>query len=322
MPQVKPTTFEVHESTPYRGKKWRVSGYSGGKRKQYWHATKSAAQAHARDLNLERAAYGSDLVLTPALRLEVVQATQLLAPHGKSLLDGIRFYVDHLTASAMPTVPLSLLAARVREEFAQRRAENRLTPRSVDAVCVTLKKLEARFGDVSDIRSITTLQIREWLGTLDVAIKTRNQIRGYTRQIFGLAVQWELLEKNPVTPIEKMNERYNTEGVVGSLNAGDTERLFYAADPDVIPFMALWFFGGIRKETIEKLDWANVNLKERHAIVPRTAGKNKRRYKVTLSDNLVAWLQPHERVEGSLMAPSPNRSQTLMPNLSGGCCNR
>jgi hypothetical protein len=53
-----------------------------------------------------------------------------------------------------------------------------------------------------------------------------------------------------------------------------------------------------------------VKLSEKRVIVPRYAGKNDRRYRVTLSDNLVEWLRPHVVESGSLMAPAraTNRS--------------
>jgi integrase len=47
-----------------------------------------------------------------------------------------------------------------------------------------------------------------------------------------------------------------------------------------------------------------VKLSEKRVIVPRYAGKNDKRYRVTLSDNLVEWLRPHVIESGPLLAPA------------------
>ena len=45
------------------------------------------------------------------------------------------------------------------------------------------------------------------------------------------------------------------------------------------------FFAGIRRATLERLDWSDVKFDEKRVIVPRHKGKNQLRYRVTLSEN-------------------------------------
>jgi hypothetical protein len=112
--------------------------------------------------------------------------------------------------------------------------------------------------------------------------------------------------ENPISKIKKFKELSNPDGSDQIknqvLSARETEKLFCAAqsDPEIIPFLALWFFAGIRRATLEKLDWSAVKSSEKRVIVPRYAGKNDTRYRVTLSDNLVEWLRPHVCESGSL----------------------
>ncbi len=93
------------------------------------------------------------------------------------------------------------------------------------------------------------------------------------------------MRENPVSKIKKFKELSNPDGTdeIKSyvLSAGETEKLFHAAqsDPKIIPFLALWFFAGIRRATLEKLDWSAVKFSEKRVIVPRYAGKNDKRYR-------------------------------------------
>ena len=88
------------------------------------------------------------------------------------------------------------------------------------------------------------------------------------------------------------------------LTAADTRKLFQAADPEVIPYLTLSYFAGIRRATLERLDWSDIKFAEKRAIVPRYKAKNGKRYRVTLSDNAIEWLRPHVRESGPLLSIS------------------
>jgi integrase len=135
--------------------------------------------------------------------------------------------------------------------------------------------------------------------------KTRNKHLGYTRQVFSLAVDYGYRTTNPVVGIKKFRERSTEEnGEISILSAEDTEKLFRAADPEVIPFLVLNFFCGVRRSTIERLDWSELSIAKKRVIVPRHKGKNRQRYAVTLSDNAIEWLKPKAQTEGSFLALS------------------
>jgi integrase len=66
----------------------------------------------------------------------------------------------------------------------------------------------------------------------------------------------------------------------------------------------VWFFCGIRRATIERLDWKDVRFEEKRIIVPKHKGKNQTRYPVTLQENALEWLRPHLQESGSLLVPA------------------
>ena len=214
----------------------------------------------------------------------------------------MRFYLAH-QKQVSASGPFSELAAKIRAEFKRRLEENEVSDRHSESLNETLKKLEARFGDqvVSEIKAE---EIREWLTGLPLATKTRNRHRGYTGQVFNLAVDYGYLPANPVTKIKRFNERSTEEDKISILSADETERLFRAADLAVIPFLTLSFFCGVRVATLERLSWADVKFEEQRVIVPRYKGKNQKRYPVTLSENALEWLTPYVRKNGSLLVPA------------------
>jgi integrase len=262
----------------------------------------------ADDKNAEITAYGTQVALSVVDRVRAINATERLAPFGKTIDDAVNFYLTHLSHLSS-SVYFSALATQVRSEFKRRVEANEVSDRHVESLNETLKKLEAKFGDrlVSEIR---VEEVREWLLSMKLAAKTRNKHRGYAGQVFNLAVDYGHLSANPVTKIKKFRERSSEEdGEVSVLSSAETKRLFLAASPEVIPFLTLSFFCGIRRATFERLDWTNVKIAEKRVIVPRYKGKNQLRYRVTLSDNALEWLRPHVQEKGSLLvaAQATNR---------------
>ena len=316
MARPKPIGFEVKKSAPFNGKEWRVTGYLDGKRKQFWFSTEREARREAADRNRERDAYGSKVNLDSEARLEAYRAAELLRPHGKTISDAVRYYLEHLEKAAY-SVPFSDLAGRVREEFARRLAKDEVSERHAQSLRETLKKLEARFGPEL-VSAITVEAVREWLLGLPLAVKTRNRHRGYAGTIFNLALDYGYTTFNPVAKIKKFNERTNGADEVSIFSAEETERLFRAVDPEAIPFLTLSFFCGIRPATLERLDWRDVRFEEKRVIVPGYKGKNGTRYQVTLQENALAFLRPYRRKSGSLLVPARaiNRESALFGSPS------
>jgi hypothetical protein len=127
---------------------------------------------------------------------------------------------------------------QVRAEFKRRLEKNEVSERHSESLSETLRKLETRFGEQL-VSEIQTEDIREWLSGLPLATKTRNKPRGYAGQVFNLAIDYGYLPANPVTKNKRFNERSTEDDEISILSADETEQLFRAADPAVIPSDAL-----------------------------------------------------------------------------------
>ena len=281
---------------------WRVVWFEGEKRKQRWFRTEKEAKETAANLNAERLAYGTELELSPINRLRAVEALARLAPYEKSLTEAVDFYIKHLKLSDR-SVPVSVLIAKVQEELRRQVKANEMGKGASHQVETVLRKFESAFGERL-VASLTPLELREWLASLSIGTATRNSTRIRLHLLFKYAVDFGYCENNPIKKIEAFRARPNAEEKIAVFTAGETEKLLNAAEPEVIPFLSIALFAGIRIATLERLNWKEIDFRERRIVVPAFKGKNATRYAVDIADNLAAWLAPYVRAEGSLLVPS------------------
>ena len=69
----------------------------------------------------------------------------------------------------------------------------------------------------------------------------------------------------------------------------------------MIPFIAIGAFAGLRSAEIERLDWNEVNLAERHIEIKASKAKTAARRLAPITDNLAAWLTPLAKKTGQVL---------------------
>jgi integrase len=148
---------------------------------------------------------------------------------------------------------------------------------------------------------------KQWLTTLPLAARTRNRHLEYTRRIFNWAIEQEWLPDNPLAKAKPFNEPKNVHN--GILQVAELEALLRAADPELIPSLAIGAFAGLRNEEIRGLDWSNIKLKRARPIIelPIEVSKTGSRRPVYIQPNLAEWLTPYAKESGSVM-PLAQRS--------------
>jgi integrase len=71
-----------------------------------------------------------------------------------------------------------------------------------------------------------------------------------------------------------------------------------AARPELIPWLCIAGFAGLRTAEIQRLEWKNVDLAEKVIEVPASKSKTASRRLAPVTDNLFAWLQPYSNMHG------------------------
>ena len=141
---------------------------------------------------------------------------------------------------------------------------------------------------------------------LKVSPVTRNNSRRVLRTAFSFALARNYCVDNPAAKTAKAKE---IEGTVGILTVAETARLLEAADAELVPFIAIGAFAGLRRAELERLDWSEVDLESSLITVQAVKAKSARRRFVKIRENLAKWLAPHAARRGMVM---PNNCRKML----------
>jgi integrase len=169
------------------------------------------------------------------------------------------------------------------------------------------------FGErlVSEIRS---LEIDDWLRSLPVSPVTRNNSRRVLCTAFSFAHSRNYCVDNPAAKTAKAKE---IEGTVGILSVAETARLLEAAEAELLPFIAIGAFAGLRRAEIERLDWSEVDLESGLITVEAVKAKSARRRFVKIRENLAKWLAPYAARRGAVAPPTCRRMLEATRSAAG-----
>jgi integrase len=293
-------TFEVFKLSSPNGKKWwKIEGRPTGRRERYYFKTEKEAKKGAADRNNQIVAFGSQVALPETERVMAAECIKLLSPYGKTLYDAVHFYRNQLERQAS-SISIGELCDRVSSEF-ERRLDNReISQRHFTSMKETLKKFRGRFAE-TPVKLLEGMEVKSWLSSEPLAVKTRNRHLGYVRNILGIAQEWNLLDVDPLAKVSTFNDPHSKTAKVAILTSEQLEKFLQVADPDFVPFFALNAFTGLRREEIIRLDWSEIKIDRCLIDLPFQKSKNRKRKLIEVSENLIAWLKPYEQLAGSVM---------------------
>ncbi|BDS08011.1 hypothetical protein NT6N_30510 [Oceaniferula spumae] len=166
-----------------------------------------------------------------------------------------------------------------------------------DSLTYRLNPFMAEYGDWM-AANVSTEIIDEYLTSQDVAAQTKLHYRRALHQVFGYAIQLRAAPSNPVKDAMKPKVKHEEPGV---LTPSQLANLLTAADDDTLPGLAISFFAGLRRSEIERLDWSEIDLIEKHIEIKAGKAKTAQRRFVPISANLKKWLAPLAMHEGNVV---------------------
>ena len=268
--------------------KFVVNYRQNGKRARSFFETEKAAKTFAQLKNNE-------------LLIGETEGAKQLAAYGKTIADAIAFYMPHLQASNRTCTFRKL----VDELLPAKAADGASAPYLTDLRC-RLGQFSDTFGDRL-ISEIQTAEIDEWLRGLNVSPVTRNNSRRVLRTAFSFSVTRKYCVDNPVVRTAKAKE---IEGTAGILTVAETARLLEASNAELVPFIAIAAFSGLRRAELERLDWSDVDLDESGLItVQAIKAKSARRRFVKIRPNLATCLAPYAARRGAI---APNNCRKML----------
>ena len=295
-------------SIPTGGFGYMVANYANGMRRFDSYATEVEAleEAHllARQLSGRQVVAAS---MTNEQAAEYAAAIQSLKPCGVTLLAS----VDAVTECLKIVSDLSVLRAAAKFYAASNKSITRKSVAEVATELIRLKETrQARPRYLRDLRArlprfakafrkdccdVTTPDVQAWLDDLKLSAQSYMNFRRVIHMLFVFAVARGYASDNPVVGTEK---RKTTGGETEIYSPSEIRKLLAAAEPDFLPYLAIGAFAGLRISEIERLEWSDVHLVERHIVITKDVAKTASRRIVPIHENLAAWLTPYAAQTG------------------------
>jgi integrase len=290
--------MRTYKVRPYHNKqrphlKFVVNFKRNGKRARSFFESKKAAKTFAQLKNNERLIGETD-------------GAKQLAKFGKTIADAIEFYLPHLQANNRKCTFREL----VDKLLSAKKSDGASEPYLID-LCCRLGQFSENFGD-RIVSEIQCHEIDEWLRGLKVSPVTHNNSRRVLRTAFNFAKARKYCVDNPAAKCTRVTSNpcrsqvWNSsrakakeiEGTVGILTVPETAQLLEAADAELVPFIAIGAFAGLRRAELERLEWSEVDLESGLITVQAVKAKSARRKFVKIRPNLASWLAPYAARRG------------------------
>ena len=254
-------------------------------------ATKLAQRLDARD-------YVAASMTRPQA-LEYANAEARLKPFGVT--------VDSATAAVAHCLKIvgDLASLQAAATFYRERHKKITAKRVADAVAELLKHrqgqgaseryligLRSRLNRFAadfqkDVGSVTTADIQAWLDGKHFKPHNLKSFITMIHTLFDYCQSRGYCDSNPAERLERVKIK---GGSVEIYTADEIARLLSAASPEFRPCIALGAFAGLRSAEIERLEWKDVDIEQRHIVIGAHQSKTATRRIVPLADNSAEWL--------------------------------
>ena len=253
------------------------------------------------------------LRLTSADRANYVQAVDLLNSFNRPLNLAVAEYVE-----ALNLLPTGTSLKEAVTDFRRRHHSVResRTVRELVAEFVATKEQAGRSErHLSDIRTrltrfgeafqmpvalVTGPLIQSYIDALTVGSRSKLNDLRIAVSLLRFAVRRKYAPRDLLDELEAVEkpESRPTETLI--FTPDELHEMLHSLRSELVPWLAVAAFCGLRSAEILRLDWAQVNLGRRFVEVKAINAKTAQRRLVPLCDSAVAWLAPHAQPEGRL----------------------
>ncbi len=308
--QTKATIYK----TPSHGcDSFTVAWFEGAIRKRKAFASLAAAELHASSMVNSLSKGEAEIIqLSGEDRLAFVRAKSALAEFDLSL-DSIAF--EYRDAKRIAKRASLVDVAQYYAQHKLRDLPNKTVSEVLDEMLkakrdeglsdLYLRDLKIRGGKFAkdfqcNLASVPMEKIRDWLQAMPVANRTRNNCRLAVQTLFAFAksrkylpADWREFDSVPLWKIKSEQ--------VAIFTPEELEQLFSLASNNLLPFLAIGAFAGLRSAEISRLDWSKVNLETGYITVDASIAKTNSRRLIPIQPNLRAWLKPYAKREGPVV---------------------
>lgn len=246
-----------------------VISYDGGKRKAKRFSDLNEAKQEAEFVATKLASgEGQLLQLTSNDRSVYLQSLDLLRPLNVPLNVAVLEYVS--AAKDLPdgaTLKETVDFYRRRNPAAiQRRTvpqvvhELVVAKRAANLSAVYVNHLESRLGRFANdfqmsIGDLPTAMLQTWLDALRASGRTKRNYLAAIGTLFRFAIGRKYLPKDAIEEVQAVQRAKEDNGEIKIFSPAELRLIFSAARAELVPWLAIAAFAGLRTSELQRLDW-------------------------------------------------------------------
>ena len=142
------------------------------------------------------------------------------------------------------------------------------------------------------------MPLAAYLDSLKNGPRSRKNSLSTIKAFLGWAEDRELIVANPAARVKVRIPKAEKPPQI--FKPEQTRALLGAADPKLIPYLAIGLFAGLRPAEINRLTWDKIDLERGFIEVTAKNAKTRKRRLVDTSQNLKTWLEPFAKVAGKV----------------------
>lgn len=282
----------------------RVVVRSKGKRNTRHFETLEEAKAFAQRQEVEAGNAGARAVteIQDGERRLLLDASDALAPYGKTLADAVQFYLAHLKTTARSATVTELVDALLELKRTEKKSHRYLLDLNS-----RLGIFSRQFGD-TPIGSITADSVSQWLAGLNLEPVGSNNFRRVLAVLFNFAAARGYCAEGVMRRTPRIKVVAEEPQI---LTVAECAAMLNASAPSIRAWLALGLFSGIRDAELKRLDWRDVDLEGGTIVVGASVSKLSQRRTIPIQPNLAAWLEPVRQLGGKIL-PGKREPRTLI----------
>jgi integrase len=197
----------------------------------------------------------------------------------------------------MHELPDKMLPVAV-DEMIETRTKDGTGDAYVRVLKVYLNQLKESFN--CQLRAVTTGQLADYLRNQDVSSRSKNNARATIGAFFKFCKErgWLPRDHEGIELVPKFKEKPTD---ITIYSPWEVTQFLNHSRPEMVPFLAIGAFAGLRSAEIERLDWSEVHLADKFIEIKADKAKTASRRIVPITGNLAKWLKDHAKDEGRVV---------------------
>ena len=229
----------------------------------------------------------------------------------ETMLNGVP--LDRAVKADLQTNPAETKEIRVPALVEEFLAKNESSLNS-NSQKITMRALLRRFASKMSkpISLVTPHDIDEYLADPTYAPRTRHNQRSAIIVLFNYARRKGYLSDERKHAAEKSEEIKFKKPPVEIYSAEQAEAMLTLCDKNLVPFLAIGLFAGIRSAELARLKWENIDWVGGNIRLDREITKTNQSRLAPLMPNLAEWLAPYKDLKGNILASTKSRYPTTL----------